>query len=349
MILNTVKKRTRKPGEVPVSAFSSTLTEKPKRGRRTIPDNFLLGARNAWAALLEESWPEIGWPLLQIRKHRTSTVDDVRKAFQPVKSKPHNPGLAAAFYRETFEVATPTEVRRNRIRQGDLQGQLIHLRAKVDEVQRSVWEIDAALKNAGPEHTSAIEKEIAKRRQELVELQTDFNRLTSEEKNLGEKCSDQEAYVYSSELLDFLRSDDRYGVKPLSIANALAGLPSMRWRQSYSRCARMLYQEPSLHYQVLKIILKLCKRYPRTCDSKEPLIELFRVQVRKLPRKLGYTRDFLWENFRDLRLAVEECLAVQHELGELPYALTSIFMRNTRTQKNSVERILAEQEKLSQG
>jgi hypothetical protein len=347
MILNTIKKRTRKPGEVPVSAFSSTLTEKPKRGRRTIPDNFLLGARNAWAALLEESWPEIGWPLLQIRKHRTSTIDDVRKAFHSVKSKPHNPGLAAAFYRGTFEVATPTEVRRNRNRQGDLQGKLIHLRAKVDEVQRSVWEIDAALKNAGPEHTSAIEKEIAKRRQELVEFQSGFNRLTSEELNLGEKCSDQEAYVYASELLDFLRSDDRYGVKPLSIANALAGLPSMRWRQSYSRCARMPYQESGLHHQVLNVILKLCKRHPR--DSKEPLIELFRLQVRKLPRKLGYTRDFLWENFRDLRLAVEECLATQHDPGELPYALTSVFMRNTRTQKNSVERILAQQEKLSQG
>ena len=155
---------------------------------------------------MEESWPEIGWPLLQIRKHRTSTIDDVRKAFQPVKSKPHNAGLAAPFYSETYEVATPTDVRRNRIRQDELQGQLIHLRAKVDEVQRSVWEIDAALKNAGPEHTSAIETEIAKRRQELVQLQTDFNRLTSEEKNLGAKCSDQEAYVYAFQLLVFLRS-----------------------------------------------------------------------------------------------------------------------------------------------
>ena len=347
MILNTVKKLTRRPGEVPVSAFSSTLAEKPKRGRRTIPDNFLLGARNAWAALLEESWPEIGWPLLEIRKHRTSTIDDVRKAFQPVKSKPHNPGLAAPFYSETFEVATPTDVRRNRTRQGELQGQLIHLRAKVDEVQRSVWEIDAALKNAGPQHTTAIQTEIAKRRQELVQVQTDFNRLTSEEKSLGVKCSDQEAYVYASQLLDFLRSVDRYGVKPLTMANALAGLPTMRWRQSYSRCARMPYQQHTgVSYRVLNVILKLRKRKP--WDTKESLIDFFRAQLPKLPKKLEYTRDFLRENMRDLRLAIEECLNVEHDAGAFPYVLTSIFMRNTRNQKSPLERILAEQEKLPQ-
>src|SRR5258706_6802832 len=128
MISNTVKRRpnakVRRPGDVPISAFSSTLTEKPKRGRRTIPDNFLLGARNAWAALLEESWPEIAWPLLQIRERPTSTIDDVRKAFRPAKDKPHNSGLAAAFYREASEIATPADVRTNRIRHGELQGEI---------------------------------------------------------------------------------------------------------------------------------------------------------------------------------------------------------------------------------
>src|SRR5882757_9620354 len=103
MISNPVKRRggtrVRKPNEAPLSAFASTLTEKPKRGRPTIPDNFLLGSRNQWASLLEESWPEIAWPLLQMRGHPTSTIDDLRKAFRHVKEKPHNSGLAAAFYR----------------------------------------------------------------------------------------------------------------------------------------------------------------------------------------------------------------------------------------------------------
>src|SRR6266850_2512806 len=114
MILSTEMKQQRitkeELREAAIEAFSSSLMEKPKRGRPTIPDNFLLGARNGWASLLEESWPEIGWSLLQIRERPTSTIDDVRKAFQPVKEKPHNSGLANAFNRETVETATPAEV-----------------------------------------------------------------------------------------------------------------------------------------------------------------------------------------------------------------------------------------------
>jgi hypothetical protein len=45
-----------------------------------IPDNFLLGARNAWVALLEECWPEIGWPLLYVRDSRNGTIEHLRKA-----------------------------------------------------------------------------------------------------------------------------------------------------------------------------------------------------------------------------------------------------------------------------
>jgi len=122
----------RKPDGPPISAFSSTLSESAKRGRPTIPDNYLLGRLYEWTSLLEESWPEVGWSLLQIRSQTTSTINDVRKAFGPVKQKLHNPGLAQAFYRETFETATPTEVQRNRVRQGDLQAEIVRVQAELN-------------------------------------------------------------------------------------------------------------------------------------------------------------------------------------------------------------------------
>jgi hypothetical protein len=334
----------RKLVEAPISAFSSALTEKPKRGRPTIPDNHLVGARNQWAALLEESWPEIGWSLRQIRQRPTSTIDDVRKAFQPVKEKPHNSGLAKAFYRDTVETATPAEVHRNRVRVGTLQAEIHHVRAKLTEIERSVWEIEGALRIAAPEHTNTIQEGITQRQQVLVQVQGDVNRLTMEENGLDKKSLDQEAYVYASELLDFLQSG-RYAVNPQSVASALAGLPTMRWRQSHLRCSRMPLQQPRLQFEILEVILKLWKW--RKGESKESLIEFFRAQLPKLPRKLGYSRDFLLENWRDLRLAIEECLNSKHEDGEAPYVLTSIFMRNTGNQKSPLERMLAEQEKLN--
>ena len=317
--------------------------EKPKRGRPTIPDNFLLGPRNQWASLLEESWPEIGWPLLQIRERLTSTIDDVRKAFQPVKEKPHNPGLANPFYRETVETATPAEVQRNRVRVGDLQAQIVNKRPKLDEIERSKRDLDAALKTAGTEYVDTVREEITRQQEALIQIQTDINRLTTEERDLDKKSSDQEAYVYASELLDFLQSG-RYALNPQSVANALAGLPRMRWRQSHLRCSRMELNQPRLHYQVLGVVRKMWKQRPG--ESKESLIEFFKAQLPKLPKKLGYTRDFLLENWRDLKLAIEECLNSNHEDGEAPYVLTSILMRNNRSQKSSLDLVLAKQEKL---
>lgn len=333
----------RKPGEAPISAFSSTLTEKPKRGRPTIHDDFLLGARNQWASLLEESWPEIGWPLQQVRDRSTSTIDDVRKTFQPVKEKPSNSGLANAFYRETVKIAKPTEVHRNRVRVGELQAEIHHSQAKLTEIQRSILDAGEALKIAAPEERNTVQEEISRRQQALLQVETDINRLTIERDALDKMSLDQEAYVYAFELLDFLHCG-RYAVNPQSVANALAGLPTMRWRQSHVRCSRMPLQQPRLHYQILGVILRLWKR--RRGESKESLIEFFGAQLPKLPKKLGYMRDFLLESWRDLKLAIEECLNSKHEDGEAPYVLTSIFMRNTRNQKSPLERMLAEQQKL---
>jgi hypothetical protein len=340
-----MRTRVRKPGEAPVSASSSTLTEKPKRGRATIPDNFLLGSRNQWASLLEESWPEVAWPLLQIRKRPASTIDDLRRAFQPVREKRHNSGLAASFYRETVETATPAEVRKNRIRLGKLQRELLRIQTTLTETERSVSDIRFALTIAATEQVNGIEEEITKRQQAMVQLQSDFSRLTAEQKNLDQKCQDQAAYVYTSELLDFLHSPDRYAIRPLSVANALAGLPTMRWRQSHLRCSPLPHQEPRMHYRVLQVILKLWKQHP--AGSKESLIEFFRAALPKVPKKIGYTRDFLLQNWRDLRLAIEECSSATYDAGEVPFAIASIFMRNTGTQKNPLDRVLIDQEKLS--
>ncbi len=336
--------KTRKPDEPPISAFSSTLTERPKRGRRTIPDNFLLGARNQWASLLEESWPEIAWPLLQIRKRQASTAEDVRKAFRPVKEKPHNSGLANPFYRETVESATPAEVRRNRVRVQDLQGAIIHAQANLAEIERSIVEIKSAPNNAPPEQINTIQTEITRREQTRIQLQSEVNRLNTEIRSLSEKTLDQEAYVYASQLLDFLRSGDRYAIRPLSVANALAGLPTMRWRQSHLRCSKMPPQEARFHYRVLNVILKLWKRRP--AGSKESLIEFVKSQLPKLPKKLGYARDFLLQNWHDLKSAIEVCLTTEQNEGEAPYILTSIFLKAAMSQKSPLEKMLADQEEL---
>jgi len=337
------KTQDRKPGEVPISAKSSTLIERPKRGRRTIPDNFLLGARNAWAALLEESWPEIGWSLSCIRDQRNSTIEDARKAFEPVKRNPHNSGLPAAFYHERSETAKASDIRKNREHLGKLHAQIHHTQAKYDEFERSCREAEAALKMASTGDADAIKEEATSRLQRLHQLGDDLKKLLSESEALDKKLRDQEAYVSRSELLDFLLCR-AYAVNPRNLANALAGLPLMRWRQSFSRCCSMSFDEARLHYRVFEVISNIWGRQSE--EFEDPPVKRFRAQLLKLPKKLGYTRQFLCDNWSDLRLAIEECWKSKQPPASIPFVLTSIFMRNATRQKNPAERILAEREKL---
>jgi hypothetical protein len=336
--MKTKRPKEENPGEPSVPIFM----EKPKRGRPTIPDNFLQGARNEWAALLEETWPEIGWSLLSVESRADSTIDDVHEAFDPVRHHLHNLGLAEHFYRKSFEVATPTDVCKNGRQLEDLQAEIIKIQAKQDELHRACLNAGTALRNANPSDKEAIQ-EAGRHRQESPLHTEDLEKLQTEHDALDRKLRDQEAYVYRSELLDFLRSG-RYAVNPNNLANALAGLPLMKWRQSFLRCSGMPHNLPRSAYSIFEVLAEIWGR--RSKEFEGPL-EFFRAELLKLSKeKFGYTRQFLYENWRDLRLAIEECWRSKYPAGQIPFVLASTFLRNATRQKDAAERILSEQESL---
>ena len=318
--------------------------EKPKRGRPTLPDNFLQGARNEWAALLEETWPEIGWSLLSVESRADSTIDDVQEAFEPVRHHLPNPSLAEHFYRKSCVVATPTDVCKNGRQLGDLQAEIIRIQAKHDELQRACLEAGTALRNANPSDKEAIQEAERHRQEFLLHNEEDLKKLQTERDGLDRKLSDQEAYVYRSELLDFLRSG-RYAVNPNNLANALAGLPLMKWRQSFLRCSGMPHNLPRSAYSIFEVLAEIWGR--RSKEFEELPLEFFRAEVLKLSKKeFGYTREFLYEHWRDLRLAIEECWRSKYPPGQIPFVFASTFLRNATRQKDAAERILSDQERL---
>lgn len=336
-----LKKRT---DAVPLVASSSTLGEKPKRGRQTIPDNFLLGARDAWAFLLEQCWPEIGWPLLSIRDRRNSTIEDIQKIFEPVTLKPHNSGLAAHLYRESCEISTAVEVYRNRLHYGKLNVKIYQLQPKRDDQQRLCQEATVALQIATPAEIGAIEDERTRRQERLLQLEAELKKLTDEFDALSNKLRGQEAYVSRSELLGFLLSRRR-AVNPRNMANALAGLPTMKWRQSFARCALMPFgSDPSYEYQIVETISEIWSRRPS--DFKEPPFEYFRAKLLGLPKTLGYTRRVIWENWSDMKMALQECWKEGSNSASIPFVLSAAFLRLAMRQKNPAGRILAERDKL---
>jgi hypothetical protein len=341
------KAKTRKtsPTAIPFhSPYSEITPDETTLGRPTIQDRFLVGSRNQWVSLLESYWADIGWELISIRNRRKSSIQGVSKALEPLQGAPHNPGIAAPFFRESFEEAVPAEIRETRSRSDKLGALINSSEAKFQQQQRSCTEANGALAFAKTENLAEIQEEIVTRSAALLDLESKHKTLLAKRDSLYTKSQGQEAFIYRSELLDFLRSG-RYAVSPRNIANAVAGLPVMKWRQSFYRCSGMpIDLEECREYCVYKIFATICHRQP--VNLKGAPIAFFQTEIPRLPKKYGHARQFLLDNWYDLRAAIEECWETKRIRASIPFVLASIFILNVMQPKNPAERIIADRNKL---
>lgn len=335
-----------------LAEYLASGQEKRKRGRPTIQDNFLLDSRNYWRSFFEQCWPEVGWPLLCIRKRRSSTIEDIRKAFEIVKGKPHCDS-AEVFLRGSPIQTTRKELLSNRIRSNNLHYEIQRLQSERPKLQLACTEAENALKEANAEDKERIQAEVNRRREGLRQLEESLSRAGSEIAELDKTVRGQEVHWYCSQLIDFLHyrriarnASPRYGLNPLNLANSLAGLDQMGWRQSHRRCSKM--REDSfrqLPYSVFLLISWIWER--RSRKFREAPVDFFRMQFLNPPKKKGDSpRDMLCEKWRDLRMAIEESWNPKHPSAFIPYAITSAFFGNLYRMKSPVDRVLEGQERL---
>ena len=327
----------------PDSPHETAESEKPQRGRPTVRRNFLLGARNNWLSMLEENWAEIAFSLLELRRNEHSAIEDVQKAFKSLNGTDTD-RFSRVFLQGLPQQVTGTELRVNRIANSKLHDKIHAMRSQRLVLLSSCAQADEALKQAVEDDRVVIQEQVRARNDTLLRYEGRLSRMERESKELEHKVRDQETYWYCSELLDFLCGKRRNAIKPLNLANALAGLPDMGWRSSNARCARMPRDSSvGLPYRVVELMRRMCRRRPK--DSKDPPIEFFRIQILELPKKDGI-RDVLGRKWRDLRLAIEDCWKEQHSDEFLPYAITSEFMRKNLRSKSSADQVLDASEML---
>jgi hypothetical protein len=322
--------------------ISSENEKEDGRGRPTIPDNFLVGSRNAWVWLLQESWPEIGWAMLSIRRRTQGSINDIRAALAPLQEK-SNGSLARSLLHETKPVLVSSEqIRRLRHSLFELGKSIQEKSAEVNEATWKCNEVIAAF--AQPVSLTSKDQETIEG--ECIERYTRLIRAQKKLRNLEERANaettqlrDQEAAFYQAELLNYLISK-RCAVEPLSIANALAGLPTMRWRQSYDRCSEMQYEaEPHPSYSLLCSVNEIWRKRPDELVS-DP-IEFFKQAVLKLP-KHSSARTYLMKNWSDFRGALKSSWNPDNYFGdELPFVITRTFLRFVDRLKSPKERIMA--------
>jgi hypothetical protein len=223
------------------------------------------------------------------------------------------------------------------------------MRFELQNLQKECSQLESLLTQAENAFKASTESDRANIARELTRLSELIMKTQASILAKRRKCVDMEAdiyggeaHIYFSELLDFLHSGRR-ALSPANLANSLAGLPDMRWRQSAARCSKMDKQEhPQLAYAVFLAIEHLCNHL--TSTSGESLTDSFQTALSKLP--VADKRNFICEKWRDFKFAIKQVYDAKHETGSIPYALTFTFLRNVNRQKTSVNLILDTQERL---
>ena len=320
------------------------LIQTPKRGRRTTSDDSLLEFRNDWLYFFQGFWHEIGWPLLQIRARGISTIEEVRSAFEPIKQKDRGQ-LANCFLRGSPEPSEGKRRRANKNRLSKLRLEVRQMQSDRQELQTTCGYAEYALKEADEQYREAIQMELEEKRRRLQEVTEKLRSAEEESKHLEEITYNQDSYFYCSQLIEFL-CKGKCAVKPLPLANSLVGLPQMGWRQSLARSSKTPPDSGYVQYPygILQAVLRIWKR-----QSKNPqltLTELFRAEIPKLRKKDGEARSYLSEGWRDLRMAIDQCLKEAHNDGFMPYAITARFVNHRARTKNHAEQIFDEHERL---
>lgn len=341
---------------------------KRPRGRPAADKGRLWGDREALVGLLSAVWGDIGWELLQAK-----ITAHIRKALEPLKSDSRQ-YLIGHFLRESSSQATAAGVRESASVSSRKHMQRMDALTHRDALRNDFDEVQLAHSQATPEQLTTIEPILRQRRAAFETAEMKLKTAEKQEEDAEAQLIDQEAGFAQNELLEFIRTG-KYAHNPLKLANAMAGIRCHTWDgmrvyagcwQSYARCSKLECAIwPNYQFQRFEIIESIWNRGYKY--QQLSTVQLFRQEILKLPKIIesramplpfpvtekekkerlnGFVRSDLIENFRDLRLAIEESLRVTAHPKQIPFLILAHYTRNLAQPKSAVERVLVAQERL---
>jgi len=198
------------------------------RGRpQILSDEKLLNRRQKLFEIFEFRWVEFAWEL-----QRAKSFQALRLALHPIRD------FTAFFETFTYEPAKETTWQDLRALKRKWSGERSRLGLAIQEEREEKKRLDraeGALRDDGSD--DKLEELCEQRKRRHAMAREHVAGLTERLEHINENIRRQEAFLAQSEFLDFLRSK-RYAFNPLNIANAIAGLPYIGWRQSMTRCQK---------------------------------------------------------------------------------------------------------------
>jgi len=328
-------------------------------GRPSLTDAELFARRDALVWLLSVTWADIGWQLPQV-----TSLEELGRALEPLRGHASERDVVL-FLRQTSVAAANTKeirARRKTFEEALKRSSAAQMKndnsAEASRIAELAMDQVRSEKEKGP-----MLMEISRRRREATEARMELDSALVGEKALREQLRDEEAGFSQNELLNFIAAR-KYARNPLRLADAMAGLPEMTWEQSYERCSKIKCgQWPTFPIRIFETIKNIWNR--RNSHPDLVLPQLFRQEIEKLSktvlasvlqpfphpvkkRKINNpVRSHLAENWRYLRLAIEEVAGAEVPPDRVPFLILSHFNENMAKPRRPLDLILIANEKIS--
>ena len=327
------------------SLYAGTKSEElmlSKRGRRSqIDDPNLHNRREQLVQIFEACWGEIGW-----RVRKCKTPDELIPIFNALPVGMSEDRILAFNMLSATQTVSATGLRTRDKESRALVRPMLAAQEEHRKAENRLNLARAAMAQgqANEEQLKLVSKELKKCEWEARENQEKGWVLNSRDSALREMLRFDGGRFARQEMLRFLKSK-RYELTPLSLANAVAGLPYMGWRQSMRRCLKdsSLVANGS-RYQVFKAIRYLLSKVQP--QREEVLAEFFRQAIPRLPYRYRLAKTELANNWYFFEHAIRLACESHFHPKSLAFEVTKHFFRQQRVQSH-LDIFLAEQNRLA--
>lgn len=316
-----------------------------------IEDSRLRSIRDSLVDLLANTWTEVGWNLQTIES--SAEVPRAFKIWESEQQRPHLIFQILLRQPTSPEIVWPSEC-------GALGQKLDAMYRQLGEVGESIRQV-AELQQRCRESLGQAEQALnlaishlpAKNKKQKDEQVRDEQHLIAEERArlIAEECAkrkrtcelakdtylwldqyykeleltlkDGYAYYARAELVRF-RDSHRRRLNPLNIANALAGLPFIGYRQSLKRCSRFKREKTfGLRYETFVTIRRIVKSRPVSIGLRNH-VETW-LQNRRPSESLAISE--LQQKWYYLEPSIETAPNANAQPEELAFKITSEYFR----------------------
>jgi len=313
---------------------------KGRPGRYTaLSDAQLHNRRDQFVEIFEGEWGQIGWGLQRCKK-----ADHLFLIFHPlVESQSWISQIIEVFCRPCLEEFSAPTLRKLRSERRRIAGPVRVADEAYRTVEQQLRRVNWAFEQAHGRSRRIVKRARKQKRKEFWKARQKQRELANKEKSLEGRIKGLEGRFARQELVRFIKSK-RYELTPLHLANAVAGIPHMGWRQSMRRNSRSpSHTTNGRSYQVFKAIRYLVGA-SRT-RTVEGLVKTFRDGIRSLPSRYKLAREEFAQNWLYLERSIRQSFRAKPQRKALPFEMTKRYFKNIQS-LSDVDRVLAEQARI---